>query len=81
VTLVRTLLVALATWAAGAQAAPDPFTSTYQPAAATPTLIRNATVLDGTGRRLDGADVLMRDGKIVAVGTALAAEGATVVDA
>jgi imidazolonepropionase-like amidohydrolase len=81
VTLARFLLLALAAWAAGAQAAPDPFKSTYQPAASTPTLIRNATVLDGAGRRLDGADVLMRDGKIAAVGTGLAADGATVVDA
>ncbi len=80
-TFARSLLLALAAWAAGAQAAPDPFKSTYQPAASAPTLIRNATVLDGTGRRLDGADVLMRDGKIAAVGTGLAADGATVVDA
>jgi imidazolonepropionase-like amidohydrolase len=75
------MLTALVVWAAGAQAASDPFPSTYQPAAASPTLIRNATVLDGTGRRLDGADVLMRDGQIVAVGPGLAADGATVVDA
>jgi imidazolonepropionase-like amidohydrolase len=75
------MLTVLVVWAAGAQAASDPFPSTYQPAAASPTLIRNATVLDGTGRRLDAADVLMRDGKIVAVGPGLAADGATVVDA
>jgi hypothetical protein len=29
-------------------------------------LIRNATVLDGAGRRLDGADVLLREGKVAA---------------
>ena len=81
VIFARPCLAVLAAWAIGAQAAPDPFQSTYRPAAAAPTLIRNATVLDGTGRRLDGADVLMRDGKVVAVGPGLAAEDATVVDA
>jgi imidazolonepropionase-like amidohydrolase len=81
VTFARTLLVALATWAASAQAADEPFPSTYRPAASQPTLIRNATVLDGTGRRLDGADVLMRNGRIAAVGSALAADGATEIDA
>jgi imidazolonepropionase-like amidohydrolase len=60
--------------------AADPYPSTYRPAASSPTLIRNATVLDGTGRRLDGADVLMRDGKIVAVGQNLTADDVTVVD-
>ena len=73
--------IAAVAWAASSQAAPDPFVSTYRPAASTPTLIRNATVLDGTGRRLDGADVLMREGRIVAVGAGLAADGAAVVDA
>jgi imidazolonepropionase-like amidohydrolase len=75
------MLAACAMWAIGANAATDPFPSTYQPAAAAATLIRNATVLDGTGRRLDGADVLMRDGRIVAVGPGVAADGATVVEA
>jgi imidazolonepropionase-like amidohydrolase len=74
-------LAAVAAWAGSAVAAPDPYPSTYQPLAAAPTLIRNATVLDGAGRRFDGADVLMRDGRIVAVGPGLAADGATVVDA
>ncbi|MCU0256394.1 MAG: hypothetical protein MUF60_06605, partial [Vicinamibacterales bacterium] len=69
------------TWTAAAAAATDPYPSTYRPPASAPTLIRNATVLDGAGRRLDGADVLMRDGKVVAVGAGLAAEGASVVDA
>jgi len=74
-------LAALAAWVASAVASPDPYPSTYQPLAASPTLIRNATVLDGAGRRFDGADVLMRDGRIVAVGPGLSADGATVVDA
>ena len=48
--------------------AQDPYTSTYRPIAAPAVLIRDATVLTGTGTRLDDADVLMRDGRIVAVG-------------
>ena len=74
--------VAVAFGAAG-YAATDPFPSTYRPATSTPTVIRNATVLDGTGRRHDGADVLMRDGRIVAVGAGIEPSGAglVVVDA
>ncbi|GAB3730393.1 amidohydrolase [Luteimonas pelagia] len=49
----------------------DPYPSTYVPIAAPPVLVAGATVLDGDGRRLDGADVLMRGGRIVAVGTGL----------
>ena len=51
--------------------AADPYASTYQRVVSAPVLLRNATVLTGTGTRLDGADVLMRDGKIVAVGPQL----------
>ena len=49
----------------------DPYPSTYQPIASPPVLITGATVLTGTGTRLDNAGVLMRDGRIVAVGTNL----------
>jgi imidazolonepropionase-like amidohydrolase len=58
-----------------------PFPSRYQPLESEATLLTGATVLTGTGERLDGADVLMRNGRIVAVGTSLDADGATVVDA
>ncbi len=58
-----------------------PYPSTYVPAAAVPTLIRNATVLTAAGPRLMNADVLLRDGRIEAVGTGLQAPaGALVVD-
>lgn len=57
-----------------------PFASTYAPRASAPTLIRNATVLDGNGSEFAGADVLMRDGRIVAVGQNLSADGAEIVD-
>ena len=48
-----------------------PFPSTYKAASSPPTLIRNATVLTGTGERLNGADVLFVDGKFQAIGTGL----------
>src|SRR5690554_5093949 len=61
--------------------AQDPYPSTYERIAAPPVLIENATVLDGNGARIDGADVLMADGRIVEVGVDLALPaGATRVD-
>ena len=49
----------------------DPYPSTYRAIASPPVLVSGATVLTGDGGRLENADVLMRDGKIVAVGSAL----------
>ncbi len=60
---------------------PEPFASTYAPRPSSPTLIRGATVLDGLGGELANADVLMRDGRIVAIGQGLDAGGATVIEA
>jgi imidazolonepropionase-like amidohydrolase len=60
---------------------PEPFASRYQPLESETTLLRGATVLTGTGERLDGADVLMKDGRIVAVGSGVSDDDATVVDA
>ena len=60
---------------------PGPFPSRYEPLPGEATLLSGATVLTGTGERLDGADVLIRDGQIAAVGTAIDANGAAVVDA
>ena len=54
-------------------AKPAPYPSTYRAIASGPVLLRNATVLTGTGERLDNADVLMQDGKIAAVGKNLSA--------
>lgn len=59
----------------------DAYASRYAPMSSVRTLLRGATVLTGTGERLDNADVLMQDGKIESVGRGLNAEGATVVDA
>lgn len=60
----------------------DPYPSTYRAVPSGPVLLANATVLTGTGERLDGTDVLLADGKVVAVGRGLSApDGATRVDA
>jgi hypothetical protein len=59
------------------QAGRAPYSSTYEAPASPPTLIRNATVLTGTGSRIDGADVVIEGGRIKAVGPSLTApEGA-----
>ena len=54
------------------------FASTYRPIASAPVLITGATVLTGDGRRLDDADVLLRDGKVAAVGNGLAADAGAI---
>ena len=58
----------------------DPYPSTYQAIASQPVLISGATVLTGTGERIEGADVLMRDGRIEAVGQGIDAADAIRVD-
>jgi imidazolonepropionase-like amidohydrolase len=72
------------TVAAAGQLAPpaDPYPSTYQPAQAAPVLIRGATVLTGTGARLEDTDIVVADGKITAIGQHLEVPaGARVVEA
>src|SRR3546814_7061434 len=56
----------------------DPYPSTYAPIASPPVLISGATVLTGTGTRLDGTDVLLQDGKVAAIGTGLTAPAGAV---
>ncbi len=68
---------------AGALSIPnaDPFPSTYRPFAARTTVIRNATIMTAAGPSLRGASILLRDGKIAAVGTTLdVPSDATVID-
>lgn len=60
---------------------PAAFAGRYTPLTSVPTILQGATVLTGTGERLDDADIAMQDGKIVAVGTNLATDGMTIVDA
>jgi imidazolonepropionase-like amidohydrolase len=47
----------------------DAFPSTYVPPTTRPTLIRNATILTAAGPRIEDGSVLMRNGRIEAVGT------------
>lgn len=62
------------------ETASEPYASSYRVRPAEPVLVRGATVLTGTGERLEEADVHLADGRIVAVGRGLSAPGATVVD-
>src|SRR6201988_3579096 len=57
------------------------YVSTYQRHANPPVLIRNATIMAASGQEIQGGSSLVRDGKIVAVGTTVEAPSdATVVD-
>jgi imidazolonepropionase-like amidohydrolase len=60
---------------------PAPYESRYAALPSQTTLITGATILTGTGERLENADVLLVDGKIAEVGSGLSADGADVVDA
>jgi imidazolonepropionase-like amidohydrolase len=60
---------------------PEPFAGRYQALPGETTLLTGATILTGTGTRIENADILMTEGKIVAVGVGLTADGAVVVDA
>ena len=55
---------------AGALSTPnaDPFPSTYKPFPSKTTVIKNATILTAVGPRIEGGSVLLKDGKIAAVG-------------
>jgi imidazolonepropionase-like amidohydrolase len=60
----------------------DPFPSTYAPAAAPATLIRNATLLTAAGPVVQNGSLLLINGRIAAVGTNLTAPAdAVVIDA
>lgn len=54
--------------AGAAHGAADPFPSTYVAPQHEPVLVEHATVLTGTGERLDDAAVYLRDGRVAAVG-------------
>ena len=65
----------------GTPYARDPFPSTYHAYPGVPTLVRNVTIFDGEGARIEGGSVLFADGKIVSVGQGIEAPaGATVID-
>ncbi len=58
---------------------PEAYASTYQPLPSQTTLIRNATILTAAGLRLSGASLLLRDGKVAAVGADIEAPADAVV--
>lgn len=49
----------------------DPYASTYEPLPASSVMIRNVIALTGTGEQLEGADILIADGRIKAIGDRL----------
>lgn len=60
----------------------DPYPSTYTPYPSETTFITGATILTGTGARIDNGSVLIESGKIAAVGADLTApDDATVIEA
>jgi imidazolonepropionase-like amidohydrolase len=59
----------------------EPYPSTYSPLPSEATLITNATILTGTGQRLDNASLLISDGKISFVGQGEAPAGVKTIDA
>ncbi|WP_447763559.1 amidohydrolase [Sphingopyxis panaciterrae] len=59
----------------------DPFPSTYRPFPGVPTLVRNVTIYDGEGGRIERGSILFADGKVVELGQNVTApEGAVVID-
>ena len=64
----------------GTTYARDPFPSTYHPYPGAVTVIRNATVFDGEGGRIDGGTVVLADGVVQSIGPAGAAAPAGAVE-
>lgn len=58
----------------------DPNPSNYQPPPSTDTLIVDVTILDGAGGRIDQGEILLRGGRIAAVGRGLPRDNVTVVE-
>jgi imidazolonepropionase-like amidohydrolase len=46
----------------------EPFKSTYEPLPPTNTIFRNANIYDGEGNELIDTDLIIKDGKVVAIG-------------
>jgi len=59
----------------------NPYPSTYQAMPSQTTLFTNATILTGTGQRINDADILIAKGKVQQVGKNLVAPEAIVIDA
>jgi hypothetical protein len=78
--ILLALLPALLTLPVGSARAED-YPSTYAPLPSEPTLITHATILTGTGERLDDASLLLSGGKVVFVGKGEVPAGVNTVDA
>lgn len=70
-TLLTAFLASTPLMAAGADQ--NAYPSTYQPLPSSAVLIRQATILTGSGDRLEQADLLLEDGRISAIGVNLEA--------
>ena len=57
------------------------FASTYSPLPSETTLITNARIIDGTGQELEGASLLIVDGKISAIGKDISGDASLFIDA
>lgn len=69
------------TAAPGVSVPAAPFQSTYRPMASSPTAIIGATILTGSGDEIRDGAILMRDGRIVSVGTDIEIpENAVIID-
>lgn len=79
--LVLALLAACGPSKQGAANSGEPYASQYQPLPSEPTLLEGATILTGTGAKLEDTDILMRDGKIAAIGKDLSNADAVRIDA
>ncbi|HEX3912945.1 MAG TPA: amidohydrolase [Steroidobacteraceae bacterium] len=78
----RAALLFSAAFAVSGALAGEPFPSTYQVPVGPPLLIQGATVLTGTGERLEGADILIGGGRIQSIGKGLTAPAdARIIDA
>ncbi len=61
---------------------PDPFPSTYKAFPSQVTVIQNATILTGSGERIEGGSIVMRAGIIAEIGVGLPVpDAATTIDA
>ena len=58
----------------------NPYPSTYKPYPGVPTVVKNVTLYDGEGGRLNGGAVRFENGKITAIGQSVDEAGATVID-
>ena len=79
--LVLTLAMVACDKDASTDAQSTPYASRYKALPSEATILKGATILTGTGTRLDDADLVFRDGRIDAIGAGLPVDGLTVYDA